>query len=109
VVAERQDDNGWSQLSAEIILDRRPPEDLLEELVLVLLSPPSFDREFCERVGCGDLESLLQRHETDLWPSVEHLARTNRRFAVALTSVWAFDSPMFEDRQELLLELGLRD
>ena len=53
----------------------------------------------------GELENLLRHHEEELWPEIERLARENVRFRRALSAAWAYDSPVFEQRNELLEEL----
>lgn len=91
----------------DLILGRMAPPDMLAELVRVLYSTDEPDPDLCSEVGCGDLESLLRDHETSLWPEVERLARTDVRFRRALSSVWAYDSPEFDNRRDALLaELG---
>ena len=89
-----------------MILGEGSPSDLLSEQVTRLDATPEPDPDLCLEVGCGDLESLLGRHESELWPEVERLARENPRFRRALSSVWAYDSPMFSRREALLAELG---
>lgn len=86
--------------------EQTSPRDLLRDLVHRLDSTPQPDPELCRDVGSGDLESLLMVHEEELWPDVEQTARSNPRFRRALSSVWAYDSPKFNQRSALLEELG---
>jgi hypothetical protein len=73
---------------------------------VTLVGPGGLLADLCRDVGGGDLESLLVRHEEELWPQIEELARSDVRFRRALSSVWAYDSPVFERRTVLLEELG---
>lgn len=57
-------------------------------------------------LGCGELEGLLDDHEAELWPEIERLARTDPVFRRALQCAWAYDSPMFDQREKLLEEVG---
>ena len=66
------------------------------------------DPELILEVGCGDLETLLRDDEERLWSDVERSARSDVRFRRALAAVWAYDSPMYERRMALLLELRER-
>jgi hypothetical protein len=90
----------------DLILGRVAPVDALADLVKMLYSSDDPDPGLCSEIGCGDLESLLCDNETELWPHIERLARTDIRFRRALSSVWAYDSPEFERREALLAELG---
>jgi hypothetical protein len=82
------------------------PEVTLRELVVRLHSTSEPDPQLILDIGCGDLESLLFEHEIELWPTIERLAREDVRFRRALSHVWAYDSPAFEQRETLLEELG---
>lgn len=62
--------------------------------------------DLCGRIGAGRLERVLRKNETELWDVIESLARSNPRFRRALSSVWAYGSPMFDRREALLAELG---
>jgi hypothetical protein len=90
----------------DMTLGRASPADLLARLVGALNESEQPDQWLCSEIGGGDLESLLRDNETELWPAVERLARTDVRFRRALSSVWAYDSPEFERREALLAELG---
>lgn len=58
-------------------------------------------------LAVGPLESFFhQGHEEELWPEVERLAREDPVFRRALRHCWAFESPMFERRERLLVELA---
>lgn len=51
-------------------------------------------------IGCGPLESLfIHGHEEALWPDIERTARADPIFRRALRAVWAYDSPMFDQRE----------
>lgn len=89
-----------------IYLDRMTPAEALAHLVEVLHTTDDPDPDLCLEVGCGDLESVLRDHESELWDEVERLARNDVRFRRALSSVWAYDSPEVERRTALLAELG---
>ena len=82
------------------------PEDVLAELVDRLHATEEPDFEVISDVGCGELENLIRGHGVELWPEVERLARADPVFRRALRSVWAYDSPEFERRDQLLGELG---
>jgi hypothetical protein len=82
------------------------PEEELHELVERLHSSPELDFDLILDIGCGDLENLISDHGENLWPEVEHLARSDRIFQRALRFVWAYDSPEFARRKELLGERG---
>jgi len=92
----------------DLFLQRASPRQLLGRLVERLHETPEPDPERCLDVGCGDLETLLRDHETELWPEVEGLARSDIRFRRALAAVWAYDSERYEARTALLDELGER-
>jgi len=91
---------------ADRILGHATPAELLARLVERLHEPTEPDPELCMDIGAGNLESLLRHHEAELWPEIERLARTDIRFRRALSGVWAYDSPQFEQRVALLAELG---
>lgn len=93
-------------LLPDLLLGRMAASDMLIELVRVLHTTDEPDPGLCSEVGCGDLEGLLRDHETELWPAVENLARTDLRFRRALASVWAYDSAQFDRRSALLADLG---
>ena len=80
--------------------------DHLRALVEQLHSTDEPDVDLISAVGCGPLEDLISEAGEELWPEVERLARTDRLFRRALSSVWAYDSPEFEQRNQLLRELG---
>jgi hypothetical protein len=88
----------------------RDPESAraaLGELARLLEEAPEDSADgLCLEIGCGDLESLLRRWESELWDEVERLARSSARFRRALRSVWAYDSPKSDERDALLWELG---
>jgi hypothetical protein len=78
----------------------------LDAVVDSLRSGPEPDDELILEVGCGPLESLVRGHGIELWPRIEQLARDDSRFRRALSHVWAYESPEFDRRQQLLEELG---
>lgn len=78
----------------------------LREIVDQLNSSPEPNVELINEIGCGPLENLIRAHGVTLWPDVERLARSDPRFRRALSSVWAYDSPEYERRTQLLTELG---
>ena len=80
--------------------------DYLHALVERLNSTPEPDPEMIARIGVGELENLLRDDEMELWPEIESIARRDPRFRSALASAWAYDSPAFEQREQLLRELG---
>lgn len=82
-----------------------PASEWLDWYVTVLNEADDPDRA-ARQLGCGELEDLLRAHEEELWPEVERLARADPVFRRALTSVWAYQSPMYEQRSALLEELG---
>lgn len=82
-----------------------PPIEWLEWYVTVLHEADDPDGAALD-LGCGELESLLHAHEDELWPEVERLARADPVFRRALSSVWAYHSPRYEQRSALLEELG---
>jgi len=90
----------------------RDPESAraaLDELArLIEEAPEDSADDLCLEIGCGDLETLLRRWELELWDEVERLARSSERFRRALRSVWAYDSPKFNERDALLWELSER-
>jgi len=96
---------GPDRFLAALWSETRTPEQLLGGLVELLHSTPEIDEDLCREVGVGNLESLLRDHEVELWPKVEALAREDVRFRIALSSVWAYDSPAFARREALLREL----
>jgi hypothetical protein len=83
------------------------PEEELDAIVASINSSPEPDFVAIEEAGAGPLETLfLFGHEEALWHHIERLAREDERFRRALSVVWAFDSPLYERRQQLLRELG---
>jgi hypothetical protein len=90
----------------DLFLDRATPAELLTRLVEQLHEPAEPDSALCREIGAGNLESLLRDHESELWPEIERLARTDVRFRRALSGVWAYDSPECERREALLAEVG---
>jgi hypothetical protein len=58
-------------------------------------------------VGAGDLENLVGRHGVSLWSEIDAAARASRKFAIALSCVWAWDSPVSDRLDALLAELGI--
>ena len=106
---ERDEPSEWEpggSLLPDLILNRISPNEALAHLVEVLHATDEPDPDLCLEVGCGDLESVLANHETELWDEIERLARTDPRFRRALSSVWAYDSAQFNRREALLAELG---
>ena len=83
------------------------PENTLRDIVSELNSQPEPSEKAISMIGIGPLESLLHLGVGDrLWPEIERLARSDPRFRRALSYVWAYDSPEFERREQLLEELG---
>ncbi len=82
------------------------PREFLERIAAVLNSTPDPDEDLIRWIGCGELEELVRDHGNELWPDIERLACTDRRFRRALRSVWAYESPEFQRRDALLRELG---
>jgi hypothetical protein len=90
-----------------IVTKRISADDALSEIASTLRSTVDPDPELIEHSGSGPLESLFHGgHEEELWPRIEQLAREDERFRRALSAVWAYDSPMFDQREALLEELG---
>ncbi|MEA2901504.1 MAG: hypothetical protein QOH36_1391 [Actinomycetota bacterium] len=101
------DEEAWEDhLFFRVIRDIEEPAALLAEAVAILDSTPEPDVDLIGSVGAGALETLVRNHGTELWEEIERLARDNVRFRRALRSVWAYDSPEYERRSQLLEELG---
>jgi hypothetical protein len=82
------------------------PDALLDQ-ILAQLHAHADDEDAVMMIGVGPLETLFHRgFESQLWPRIEQLARDDGTFRVALASVWAYNSPMFDRRRALLGELG---
>jgi hypothetical protein len=83
------------------------PEATLHDIVVELHSNSDPSEHFVMMIGIGPLETLLhQGHGELLWPQMEKLARDDPLFRRALASAWAYDSPEYERRRQLLVELG---
>ena len=82
------------------------PSDALNDLVDRLHGSDQPDFDLIADIGCGDLENLVRGHGDELWPDIERLARADPIFRRALRFVWAYDSPEFARRDQLLRELG---
>ena len=82
------------------------PAEELAELVAELNATDEPDFAVISEISVGRLENLIRAHGEELWPSIELLARSDRRFRRALTFVWAYDSAEFDRREALLEELG---
>ena len=82
------------------------PADALNDLVDRLHASEEPDFDLIGEIGCGDLENLVHGHGDELWPEIERLARADPIFRRALRCVWAYDSPEFARRDQLLRELG---
>lgn len=68
------------------------------------------DEDLFAAIAVGPLESLFhQGHEEALWPEIERLARQDPVFRKALAQCWAYSSPMYDRRADLLIELGASD
>lgn len=77
--------------------------------VLRLLEPLDLrkDEHEISMIGVGPLENLFHDGFEDwLWPDIERHARSDPKFRRALASSWAYRSSRFNDRRDLLAELG---
>src|SRR5437660_8833390 len=72
---------------ADLFLEGDDPAALLARLVARLHETVEPDPVLCGDIGAGNLESLLARHESALWPEIDRLARSDVRFRRALRSV----------------------
>lgn|GEM_PF-3953227 len=100
------DEAAWDDaLFFRVIADGEDPTDLLAEIVALLESTEEPDLELIGSVGAGALETLVRNHGVELWDEIERFARQDVRFRRALRSVWAYESPEYERRTELLGEL----
>jgi hypothetical protein len=82
------------------------PSEALRSLVDRLHASDDPDLDLILEIGCGELENLISDRGEELWPEVERLARADPVFRRALGCVWAYDSPEFDRRDQLLGELG---
>jgi hypothetical protein len=87
-------------------MKRRTPDEVLDDLVRRLHEPDEPDAGLCGRIGAGGLEELLRHCEEELWPRIVQLATDDIRFRRALSGVWAYSSPAYWRRTELLASLG---
>jgi hypothetical protein len=82
------------------------PDEILDHVIRRLHEPTVLDEELCSLLGCGELENLIRAHEDEIWLRIVEQATIDRRFRLALSCSWAFDSPHFAERCALLEELA---
>jgi uncharacterized protein DUF6869 len=104
-MSPEDDEPDMDPLLEAVIMDRAEPNELLEDILRALHAADDPER-IVGSVGAGPLETLIEHHGEALWPEIERLARADPVFRRSLRSVWAYDSPEFERRDQLLRELG---